>query len=276
MAITDEGTGMVMPVAPMGNAYNNGGFGFGGDWAWILLLLVLGGGWGGFGGFGGAGAMMGAGMMDGFGLYPWLNNSQNINDGFRDQMLGTQINGIQNAITAGFGDVQLGIAGVNQNICQTGNGIVNALTSGFNTAEVSANARAMANMQQIFGVTTGIGDLKYTVAQENCLDRQAVSDGVRDILANQTASVQKILDKLCDQELQAERRENANLRSELQYARGQASQVEQTARILAGQTAEVDALYNRLSNCPVPSTPVYGRQPIFTCNGNGYACGGVA
>ena len=36
--------------------------------------------------------------------------------------------------------------------------------------------------------------------------------------------------------------------------------------------AEVDALYNRLSNCPVPSVPVYGRQPIFTCN-NGCGCG---
>lgn len=31
MALTDEGN-MVMPVSPMGNG--NGGFGFGGDWAW--------------------------------------------------------------------------------------------------------------------------------------------------------------------------------------------------------------------------------------------------
>ena len=91
MALTDEsnGNGMIMPVQPMyGGGYGNqGGFGFGGDWAWILLLLVLGGGWGGFGGFG-MGGMMGAGMLGmdmGFGLYPWLNNSQNINDGFRDQ-----------------------------------------------------------------------------------------------------------------------------------------------------------------------------------------------
>ena len=54
-----------------------------------------------------------------------------------------------------------------------------------------------------------------------------------------------------------------------------ASQTAQTAQILAGQTAEVDALYNRLSNCPVPSTPVYGRVPIFTCSGNGYGCGSI-
>jgi hypothetical protein len=57
-------------------------------------------------------------------------------------------------------------------------------------------------------------------------------------------------------------------------ANNDASQTAQTAQILAGQAAEVDALYNRLNNCPVPSMPVYGRTPIFTCNGNVYGgCG---
>ena len=85
MALTDES--MVMPVAP---AYGGGGFGggFGGDWAWILLLLVLFGGGGFGGGFG----------MDG--LYPWMNNSQNINDGFRDQMLNTSISGISSQLSS--------------------------------------------------------------------------------------------------------------------------------------------------------------------------------
>ena len=100
MAISDEGSGngFFMPVAPAYGGMNggNGGFGFGGDWAWILLLLVLfgGGGWGN--GFGGG--------FDG-GLYPWMNNSQNINDGFRDQMLNTQITSIGDKIVSGFGDL---------------------------------------------------------------------------------------------------------------------------------------------------------------------------
>lgn len=113
MALTDENSGfnVSMPVAPAYGYGGGNGFGFGGDWAWILLLLVLGGGWGGFGGFGGAGAMMGAGMMGMDMLYPWMNNSQNINDGFRDQMLNTQVNGIQNAITSGFGDLQTQLCG---------------------------------------------------------------------------------------------------------------------------------------------------------------------
>ena len=78
MALTDE-NGMVMPVTPMSG---NGGFGgglFGGDLSIIVLffLFMMLGGWGnGFGGGFGGGD-----------LYPWMNNSQNINDGFRDQML---------------------------------------------------------------------------------------------------------------------------------------------------------------------------------------------
>ena len=53
-----------------------------------------------------------------------------------------------------------------------------------------------------------------------------------------------------------------------------ASQTAQNAFISQGFANEVDALYNRLSNCPVPSTPVYGRTPIFTCPANnGCGCG---
>ena len=160
MAITDENT-LVMPVAPMGAANNGGGLfgGCGGDsWLGILFLIaLLGGGWGGlggFGGFGGYGAMMGMGMMDGFGLYPWLNNSQNINDGFRSQSLGTQVGGIQNSITAGFGDVQTalcgGFAGVNQNISSGTAAIQNSLCNGFNGVNQSINGAQNAITQQMY------------------------------------------------------------------------------------------------------------------------------
>ena len=284
MALTDEGgsNGFYMPVAPAyGGGYGNGSGFFGGDWAWIILLLLIGGNGWGFGGFGGGwgGAMMG---MD-WGLYPWLNNSQNINSGFRDQQITSYLTSLQNSITSGFGDVQLGIAGINQNLCQTGNAITGAVRDGFSAAEIAANGRQMASMQQLFGIQSAqqacccetkaaIADTKYTIATEACSTRQ-----------NSTDNTQKILDKLCQleldgvrRELAAEQRENANLRSDLMYARGQASQIEQTAQLRADQAAAVDSLYNRLSNCPVPSTPVYGRVPIFTCVGNtttGCGCG---
>lgn len=249
MALTDEGgsNGFYMPVAP---ANSNGGFGFGGDWAWIILLLVLCGGWGGMGGFGG-----GWGMD--FGLYPWLNNSQNINGGFRDQMLNTSIASIGDKITSGFGDVSTqlcgGFAGVNA-------GIANAAAQ----AEISANARQMANMQQLFGVQSslqqcccdnraGLADLKYTVATENCADRAAISDGIRDLLTAQTASTQRILDQLCSDKIQQKNDTIAQLRQELMFARGQASQDIQTAAIQAGQRALANEVEQYVLPTPRPA-----------------------
>lgn len=117
-------------------------------------------------------------------------------------------------------------------------------------------------------------NLANTVIQENCADRQALSEGIRDIIASNTANTQAILDKLCQQEIDAKNDLIATLRSQLSMADLKASQVAQTAAIKEGQVAEIDALYNRLSSCPVPSMPVYGRTPIFTCNG-GCGCGSV-
>ena len=271
MAITDEstGNGFYMPVAPAYNGGNGNGFGFGGDWAWILLLLVLFGGNGWGNGFGG-----------GYGndLYPWMNQSNQINGGFRDQMLGTQINGIQSAITSGFGDVQnslcSGFAGVNATI----NGAQNAMSQ-------QMYANQIADLQQSFALQSqlaqcccdnraAVSDLKYTVATENCADRAAVSDGIRDVITAQTANTQAILDKLCALELDGYKRENDQLRTQLNMANLSASQTAQNAFISHGFANEVDALYNRLNNCPVPTVPVYGRQPIFTCGGNtGCGCG---
>ena len=290
MALNNEnGTTMLVQPAGLGGYGNGGGF-FGGDWAWIILLLLIGGGgWGFGGGFGGGmmWPMMMGGAMGGFGLdylYPWLNNSQHISDGFRDQQLQTSINGLQNSVTSGFGDVQLGIAGINQNICQTGNGIVSAINNGFSGAEIAANGRAMANMQQLFGVQTAISDccckqaansadLKYTIASEECATRTASANNTRDIIDNQTRGIQTIMDKLCALELDGYKRENDQLRSQLNMATLRESQTAQNAFIQQGFSNEVDALYNRLSSCPVPSTPVYGRTPIFTCQNNNNNCG---
>lgn len=276
MAFTEEnGSGMVMPVAPMYGGGMGSGNGFVGDGFWIILLFILLGnnGWGnGFGGFGGSGE-----------LYPWMNQSNQISDGFRDQMLNTSVMGIQNSITSGFGDVQTalcgGFAGVNANIA-----------NGFAQAEIADNARQMANMNQMFGLSTQFAncccenrlanaDLKYTIATENCADRAAISDGIRDILTNQTANTQRILDQMCNDKIDAKNEKIADLERQLTMANLAASQTAQTAQIRAGQVAEIDAMYNRLRDCPVPTMPVYGMQPIFTCPGNyntncGCGCGG--
>lgn len=274
MALTDEnnGNGFYMPVAPAYMGGGNGGFGngFGSDWAWIILLLLL--GWGNNGnGFGG-----------GFGGnydFPWLMTGQqnintNTNNGFRDAMINDGINSIRD-----------GINGLSTQLCGCCGDMQMALANGFAGVEQGANARQMANMQSIFGVQTalqncccenraGLADLKYTVATENCADRQALNEGVRDIIASQTAGTQRILDQLCQDKIDAKNDEIAQLRQQLNMADLRASQTAQNAFISQGFSNEVDQLYNRLSNCPVPTVPVYGRQPIFTCNSNcGCGCG---
>lgn len=222
---------MYMPVAPA-YGYGNGGMGngmFGGDWAWIILLLLL--GWGNNGnGFGGGGMN---------GLYPWMNQADSMNTGFRGVQIDSQMAAIQNAVNNGF-----------QN-----------LTSQF--AQCCCDNKL------------AVADLKYTVATENCADRTQSMQNTRDIIENQNRNAQTIMDKLCQLELDGVKnqlaqaqRENVGLQNQLNLA--------VTRNDL---NAEVDALYNRLSNCPVPSVPVYGRTPIFTCNGNGFSgcnCSGNA
>lgn len=272
MALTDgESNGMVMPVSPMYGG-GNSGFGFGGDWAWILLLLLLGwgnNGWGGNGGFDG-------------GLYPWMNQTEVVNTGFRDQMLNTNITSIRD-----------GISDISTQLCNGFAGVNAGVTNGFAQAEISANARQMADMNQRFALQSQLADCccenrlascqtQNIVQSEGSATRFADANNTRDIIDSQTRGTQAILDKLCALELdgvkaqlaQAER-ENVGLQNALNMASFRESQTAQNALITQGFSNEVDALYNRLNSCPVPTTPVYGRTPIFTCGGNGgCGCGG--
>jgi hypothetical protein len=141
-----------------------------------------------------------------------------------------------------------------------------AITQGMNTIAMNQQNCCCENR-------AGLADLKYTVATENCADRAALNEGVRDIIASQTAGTQRILDQLCQDKIDAKNDEIANLRQQIAMKDLAASQVAQNAFIQNGFANEVDQLYNRLSNCPVPTTPVYGRTPIFTCNQNNCGCG---
>ena len=207
------------------------------------------GGFGDFGGngfwiillfilLGGWGNGFGGGFGGGFdgGLYPWMNQSNQISDLERSFAA-------QTANTAGMNALQAQLA---QCCCD--------------------NRAATA-------------DLKYTVATEECATRNNSSMNARDIIDSQNRGTQAILDKLCALELDGVKgqlaqaqRENIGLQNQLNMATMQASQTAQTAQILAGQSAEIDGVYNRLKNCPVPSMPVYGNTPIFTCNGGGCGC----
>ena len=276
MALTDD-SNFTMPVAPMYGGGN--GFGANGDWAWILLLLLLGWGNNGFGGGYGCGNLAADGAM----LYPWMNQNQTVNDGFRDQMMNTNITSIRD-----------GISGISTQLCNGFAGVNSSIANGFAQSEISANARQMADMNQRFALQSQLADCccenrlatcqtQNIVQSEGNATRFADANNTRDIITNQTSNTQAILDKLCQLELdgvkaqlaQAER-ENVGLQNQLNMASFRESQTAQNALITQGFSNEVDALYNRLNSCPVPTTPVYGRTPIFTCGSNnavGCGCG---
>ena len=282
--------GFYMPVAPAGYG-NNGGFG-NGDWGeWIILFLIF--GMFGFGnnGFGGNNQL-------GYD-FPWLMNGQNninsnTNDGFRDAAISTGINGIQSAVTSGFGDMQTALCGGFAGVNATVNGAQNAITQQLYTNQIADLERSF-NAQT--ATTNGLSNVSSQLAQcccdnrlANCqtnntiiseanATRMADATNTRDIIDSTTRSTQAILDKLCQLELDGYKRENDNLRAQLNEANRAASQAAQNTLITQGFSQEVDALYNRLNSCPVPTTPVYGKTPIFTCGSNGYVgcgCSGVA
>lgn len=268
----------------------NGGFGnsFGGDggWLWLIVILAL------FGGFNGNGNGFGNGFNND---YAWLSNGQkeimnNTNDGFNSLHISNQIEGVRD-----------GVNGLTNQLCNSTASVTQAINSGFANAETSANARQIADMQQAFnsqiatlqgfnGLSSQFADgccenrlanceTQNIIQNEGNATRFADANNTRDIITNATSNTQAILDKLCQLELdgvkaqvEAKNDKIADLQRELSMADLRASQTAQNAFISQGFANEVDQLYNRLNSCPVPSTPVFGRTPIFTCNNNG-GCG---
>lgn len=262
--MTSEGMGPADFAAITGNR-NDGGLGLGND-AWLVLFILL-LGWGGNRGFGGG---YGGGNFggDGYGLYPWLNNSNQLNNGFQNQLLNDNITEIRSGVTS-----------LASQLCSCCNEMQMAMMNGFFGVEQSANARQMANMNQMFGFQNamkdgfcdnraGIADLKYTVAQENCLDRNQAMLNTRDIIQEIRDGNQRIIDNQTQYQMQQKDSRIADLERQLAEARLSASQIAQDQRI-------VDAVYNRFATCPVDTRPVYGNQPIFSCNQNqGCSCNG--
>jgi hypothetical protein len=138
-----------------------------------------------------------------------------------------------------------------------------ANTQGMNTLAMSLQNCCCENR-------AATADLKYTVATEACADRAAISDGIRDVIANNTAQTQAILDKLCTLELDNYKRENDNLRTQLNMASLNASQNAQTAQIIQDNNAQTAALINRIAPAPIPAYTVANPNG---CYQGGCGCG---
>ena len=262
MSLTTEG----LSAADVAAVTGNGGFGngFGGDGAWWLLVLFLfafngnwGNGWGNNGG--------------GTGGYV----VSDVQRGFDQNAVMSGLSGIQSSLTSGFVDTA-------STLCNGFAGVNGAIANGFAQAEIAANARQMADMNQNFALQSQFADcccenrlasadLKYTIATENCADRTALNEGIRDILTNQNAGIQRILDTMCQDKIDSKNERIADLERQLTMANLAASQGAQTAQILANNEAQTNALEQYLA--PVPR-PAYIVQNPNGCNCNtGCGCG---
>ena len=221
-----------------------GGYGDGGIF-WILILFLFfamgNGNWGNNGG--------------GYAPYPYVQAG--VQDGFNQQAVMSGISGITTAVSNGFANAEV-------NECNRAMAMQN------NFAQLG-----LAGVQGFNNVVSGISDLKYTVATENCADRQAVSDGLRDIIANNTANtnaismainngIQSIKDDLCADRIAAKDAQIQALQNQLNMATLAASQTAQTAQL---QQFNAQQAQNVISSCCPKPVPAY-----LTCNPNG-GCG---
>lgn len=268
--IDNNGSGLSAAdiAAVVGNSGN--GFGFGGEGgAWWLLVLFLfafaGNGWGtGFGGNGNGG------------VAPYYMSTQSdVQRGFDQAAVMSGINGISSALA----NAEVSRCNSQANILQALNTNQALLSSGVADLGMSLQNCCCENR-------AGIADLKYTVATENCADRTALQQAANDIIVSQNNGTQKLMDKLCqlemdgikqnyENQLTTLRTQNSQLLADLNSARFNESQAAQTASILANNEAQTTALEQYLN--PIPK-PAYVVQNPNCCAPNYYGgCGcGVA
>lgn len=292
MALTDDNGALntTMLVSPTGNmggypypvyqgngGGNNNGFGQDGWWIILLIIIIAAGGWGNNnngngGGFGGQPIIVNDGSSNGA-----------IQRGFDQAAVMAGINGVQTGVQnlstqlcGCCGDMQMslanGFAGVNASI----NGAQNAIAAQLYSNQISdlersfaAQTASMQGMNAIQGQLAQAGadnrlatnDVKYTIATEACSTRATDTQNTQAILNAINDGFRFMNEQRYQDKIDAKNDEIAQLRQENLYARGQASQIAQDQRI-------VDGIYNRLATCPVDTTPVFGRSPIFTCATN--------
>lgn len=231
MSISDGGAPMLtMPVSPTNSG---GGFGWGGDGAWLIILFLIFAvfGWGGNG---------------------WGNNGVNsggVVDGY--------------VLASDFSNIERKIDSVNDGLCngfyqqaQLVNGTNMAMANGFAQAELSRSNQQAALMQQLNAMQmqaancccenrAAIAQVRYDMAAQACDTRNTVQNATRDIIDNANSNSRAILDFLTQSKL-------ADLQSE-----------NQGLKLAASQAAQNSYLVSQLRPSPIPA---YTVQNPYCCN----------
>ena len=236
MSLSSDGAPMLtMPVAPA-NSGGSGGFGWGDNGAWwliVLFLFIFAGGWG-----------------NGFG-----NGNGGVVDGY--------------VLTSDFANVERKIDGVNDGLCngfyqqaQLINNTNMAMANGFGQAELSRANQQAALMQQLNAMQmqaancccenrAAIAQVRYDMAAQACDTRNTVQNATRDIIDNANSNSRAILDFLTQSKLSDLQAENQGL------------------KLAASQAAQNSYLVSQLRPSPIPA---YTVQNPYCCNQ--FACCG--
>ena len=231
MSLSDGGAPMLtMPVSPTNNG---GGFGWGGDGAWLIILFLI------------------------FAVFGWGGNSWGNNAG----NTGGVVDGY--VLTSDFANVERKIDSVNQGLCdgfyqqaQLVNGTNMAMANGFAQAELSRSNQQAALMQQLTAMQMqaaecccntqrSIEGVRYDMAAQACDTRNTVQNATRDIIDNANSNSRAILDFLTQSKLQDLQSENQGL------------------KLAASQAAQNSYLVSQLRPSPIPA---YTVQNPYCCN----------
>ena len=234
--------------AVMGN--NDDGFGFGGNGAWwIIILLLFGWGRNGYGGFGG-------GQGGGYG-YPMCGipaTQADLAAGFNNSTVLSNLDGIENALCQGFN-------GVNTAILQNGYNT----QAGINTLSHQVADCCCTTQRAIDGV-------RYDKATQACAVQNTIQNTTRDVIENANANSRAILDALNANYIRTLEQENSSLRLS-------ASQAAQNSVLMAAMDANKAEILRRTgAECPTPAYVVQPPQPVTfptnCCGQVNYATGG--
>lgn len=235
MSLSDGMPTMTMPVTPA-NTGNGGGFGWGGESVWMIVLFLIFAvfGWGG-NGWGGNGNN---GAADNYVLASDFATLQRQIDSAAST-LERKGDITQQGLCDGFYAVNTtllnGFAGVNQN-----------MSNGFQTAELSRCNQQAALMQQLNAMQmqaancccenrAAIAQVRYDMASQACDTRNTVNTAARDIIDNQNQNSRAILDFLTQSKLQDLQSENQGL------------------KMAASQAAQNNYLISQLRPTPIPA-----------------------
>lgn len=190
----------------------------------IILILFLGGG--------------NLNRQGGPAPQPNAATSGEVQSGFDHQAVMAGLNDINGNVNRGFSDAEV-------SRCTKVSNIINGITNAAYAAQ------------------QGISDVSNKVSAEGAATRSAMDQGFARAAMDLNDKVQKILDKLCQQEIETKNDEINQLRQQLYMAQLAASQGAQTSRVNDNTDAQIASAVNQLKTpAPVPAYIV----------GNPYGC----